>query len=883
MEGSVADTDHENTLNPVHEKAKMSSRFLMKAGSIVSADSPDSDSERRDWNSFLSATRVSNKEHDQEEEDEEHVSYPILLLLCVSILAMIFGLIVSAFHYAIKYVGCPLGINGCNDSAKGFLLLRAVRDVTNGAVPEDLVYILVATLGALAIACLQSRLGAHSRFQLAGGGTVQSLMAVARGKPIRFRCAVLRFIVTSVYLGAAGTLGAEGPAIQVCTSLAGSIGWVLGMRAPATQSLLATLGFASGFAASFNSPLAGIIFAMEELGHVTKFVSKNIIVVILLASVAATAAGRATHGKWQLLEPNWDEEILTSSDGGSIDKVFGQSLWMLVAIPVAMMCSLAGWAITWAIRKIHTEISTKQDWPLWLPFVASCFVSACIGCVCFRTTGLRGVWGIGNESMQEAFESDFHGWEYLIFAMCKALAMIVSVAARAPGDVLEPILISGGFLGGLFGYILEKLVQDPELAQIVGKPCLVFGMVGLFSSCFRFPLTPVVITLELMGIDTYALVLPTVLCSFTAITMSNKLFPRPLLDDLLAQDGINLHALSQQAVIKELHYEEALEAQEQQETQHAALAGDGCPSTSSSAFWGAIPGLGNLAAVSGPAQSDAGSGAPTQFSEIHHEEQNHGRASVSPSQATNGIRKQRMSVLQSTSFFGDIEQSMRKLAKCVEVSLDDVPSQHIVRHKAPQSPSSDDSVEEEDDMDLVAERGSSASSAGQWPPLTGPSHRASVMSSASSTTKVASRRVSLVSNMSISSSASSASSDQRRLRALKQHQASKSIDHLHPVPLSSTSPPAWLSDLHHAGPTNMSVRSSLASVAEDAGSEGCSNNSNTLATLPGQLGVSVPGGCGGTIEGNTAGRRSRPHEHSDLPDADAAGGGGRVNHTNTLS
>lgn len=486
--------------------------------------------------------------------DDEGTDIPIPLLVFSILLAILAGLCVAVFHKLIVYGGCPLGINGCDESSKkkkkAAFLVKLLTDDYESAIPEDVVYMASAVLGSMLISLIMSLLDINTAFQLRGGGTMQSLIAVAMGRPIAWRCAIMRVLVTTIFLSTGGTLGADGPAIQICTSVVGSLGWVLGMQAPGVQSILASLGFACGFAASFNSPVAGILFAMEELGHVTRSVTREVILLIILASITSTAVARSTHGEFQLFYPGWEEEVLTSSDGGSIHKVFGQSMWMVVAIPIGILCSLVGWFVSRGIRAV-TLICKSIGVKRWILSALIALLASSMGSLAFRATGLRGVWGIGAESMQKGFDDDIHAWEYAVFALCKALAMILQVGARFSGDILEPVLIAGGFFGGACGHLLELILDsDPELSAIVGKPCLVFGMVGLFSSCFRFPLTPVVITLELMGPDTYALVLPTVLCSFTAVLVSNRLF-HPLFHDMLGMDGINLQALSRQAVLEE--------------------------------------------------------------------------------------------------------------------------------------------------------------------------------------------------------------------------------------------------------------------------------------------------------------------------------------------
>jgi hypothetical protein len=200
-------------------------------------------------------------------------------------------------------------------------------------------------------------------------------------------------------------------------------------------------------------------------------------------------------------------------------------------------------------------------------------ISAAIGSIVFRITGLRGVWGIGYESLQKSFDSDISGSHFIVFSIGKSLAMIVSVAVFCPGDMLEPVLISGGFLGGGIGCFLEFLIQDPDLASAVVKPCIVFGMVSLFASCFRFPLTPVVMVLEFMGEETYAIVLPTALAAFTAITVSNRLF-HPLLDSVMHRDHISLEIIRDESEV-------ASEREEIEEaSDHEDGTGSSCPSES---------------------------------------------------------------------------------------------------------------------------------------------------------------------------------------------------------------------------------------------------------------------------------------------------------------
>lgn len=157
---------------------------------------------------------------------------PPLLVIFVCIIAAFLGFVVAGLHDMIKYVGCPLGVNGCNSFSgeayekKGYILPRALTDL-----PEDLIYIVAGMFCLFIIGLIVDLAPDNYGKQVLGGGTVQSLLAVAAGIPIPFKCAVLRVVITAIYFVGGGTMGGDGPTIQVCTSLSCMIGWVCALFA----------------------------------------------------------------------------------------------------------------------------------------------------------------------------------------------------------------------------------------------------------------------------------------------------------------------------------------------------------------------------------------------------------------------------------------------------------------------------------------------------------------------------------------------------------------------------------------------------------------------------------------------------------------------------
>eukprot|EP00439_Symbiodinium_sp_Y106_P080542 s1139_g19.t1 len=482
-------------------------------------------------------------------------SLPILLVLFACIIAALLGALVAGLHTMIKYVGCPLGTNGCNSFSgyeyekKGFLLIKAL----DGYVPEAAINVLMAMVCMLAIGIVADVFPERYGKQVLGGGTVQSLLAVAAGIPIAFRICIA-FLKIRCHIAA--FLGCR-PQLRMCSSPGCDHGAVLrrgrhhGRRwaynpAPRTQSLLASLGFCCGFASSFNAPLSGILFAMEELSHVSSRLTTRVICIILIGSIVSTAVMRGLLENKVLFKAAYPDNLEDMVAGGSIETIFGKSMWMLVSIAIGLLCAFVGYIFHKGFAFTHWLLTKKvyECCPRYLVFMILGGMTAGIGALVFHLTGLRGVWGIGIKDLGEVLvqNPNIQAIDLLIFALGKLGAFMLGVSARFPGDTLEPVLISGGFIGGFVG----KLLPDSVLGEEANAACEIFGMVGLFASCFRFPLTPVVIVLELTGTRTYNIILPVALSSFTALAVSNHLFP-PILEQILHQDGIDLEAVAELA------------------------------------------------------------------------------------------------------------------------------------------------------------------------------------------------------------------------------------------------------------------------------------------------------------------------------------------------
>eukprot|EP00929_Paragymnodinium_shiwhaense_P063425 TRINITY_DN31680_c0_g2_i1.p1 TRINITY_DN31680_c0_g2~~TRINITY_DN31680_c0_g2_i1.p1 ORF type:complete len:652 (-),score=88.79 TRINITY_DN31680_c0_g2_i1:113-2068(-) len=499
---------------------------------------------RSDTRAWLSAVPEQTRDEEPQKLHEPPDKLPIALLIFVAGLALVAGFIVTGTHKAIVYSGCPLGINGCNEfygkEEKAYWLQKAFPDL-----PEEVLFIIAGTCGSALIGTILHFLSPAVRGQVLGGGTVQSLVAVASGNVIPLKAVPLKLLVSCLFLGTGGTLGGEGPTIQITTAIIGQLGWLVGIRAVETQSLLAMLGFSCGFAASFNAPLAGVLFAAEEMDHLSKRLSKALVLMLLVASIMSTLVVRAAQSNTPLFEVRFSDGIFDAVKGGSAEHILGRHMWMLIAVPIGILCALVSALMCRFLRLSHDFMNRHgQKIPAPLMWATLGFTVASLGAIVFSATGLRGVWGIGIGGFQNALalSDEIEVSAYLLLGVAKLLALVLSVTLQGPGDMLEPTLIGGGCLGAVVGKALPAEYLGANTVQV----CTILGMSGLFASSFGFPLTPVVFTLELTGVQTYSLIIPVALCSLTAMKLTQRLHGE-LLHEVMAQEGIDLHAISHAA------------------------------------------------------------------------------------------------------------------------------------------------------------------------------------------------------------------------------------------------------------------------------------------------------------------------------------------------
>jgi H+/Cl- antiporter ClcA len=356
--------------------------------------------------------------------------------------------------------------------------------------------LLLAPLGFCLIAWLTQRYfhGAE------GSGIPQTIYTLQpRGEaaiPIlmRPRVAIARVLLTCAGLLCGGSIGREGPTVQVGAAIVYGFGrWIPHRELAAQRHVLILAGGAAGVAAAFNTPLAGIVFAIEELARSFEERASGVTLtaVVLAGIIAIAIAGDYTYFGTPVVTPAAYRLSLGT---------FAVALASGLAGGLYSRLTIAG------VRGLPRLLGRLQRRRVWFALVCGAAV-ALIGAL---SGGLT--YGSGYVEAKSILESNAHlPWSY---APARALATLASFLSGLPCGLFAPSLSTGAGLGqvlaGLFG-------------QSSAVPFAILGMCGYLAAVTQAPLTALVIVMELT--TQHHMIIPLMVTVIIATTVSRLLSP----------------------------------------------------------------------------------------------------------------------------------------------------------------------------------------------------------------------------------------------------------------------------------------------------------------------------------------------------------------------
>lgn len=390
-------------------------------------------------------------------------------------------------------------------------------------------FVLVApVVGGLVFGPLIQRFAREAR----GHGVPEVMLAVAEnGGRIRPQVTVVKAFASAICIGTGGSVGREGPIVQIGSALASSLGQLVRLNENRLR-LLVACGAAAGISATFNAPLTGVLFGLELiLGSV----SAEAIAVVLVASMTADALSRAVFGSAPFF-------------GGLAT---GGSHTLLDYVLFAILGLLAGFVgVLFKTVLYGVEDVCDRVWrgrPEWLrPAVGGIPLGLLL-------LAIPQLYGVGYPVIGHALSGGYVFWFLVALAAGKILAASLTIGIGGSGGVFAPSL----FVGASFGMAYGTLVH--HVFGTAASPDAAYGLVAMgavFAGSTRAPLTASASVLEMSG--DFGMVLPVMLGTALASAVSARLTYGTIYTTKLLRRGIDVERPKTGAILRLLTVADAM-------------------------------------------------------------------------------------------------------------------------------------------------------------------------------------------------------------------------------------------------------------------------------------------------------------------------------------
>ena len=379
--------------------------------------------------------------------------------------------------------------------------------------------VILPALGGLVVGPLVHFLAPEAK----GHGVPEVMTAMSqRGGHIRPVVIAVKVVGSALTIGSGGSVGREGPIVQIGAAVGSFLGQRLHLNERRVLALVGS-GAAAGIAATFNAPIAGVMFALEVLMGVYSIRS---IGTMVFAAVSAATVSRF---------------FLGDHPAFAVPAYSLVSAWELpMYIGLGVLGALAAGLF---VRVLYFSEDLFDHWafPAWLkPAVGG----LAVGLVGFA---FPQVFGTGFSAISGMLIGNFVPWFLLLLVFAKIFATSTTLGSGSSGGVFAPALFVGAALGGVYGGAMHALF--PALTAPSGAYAIV-GMAVVFAAAARAPITAIVILFELT-LD-YRIMLPVMLATIVATAVANWAEPESIYTLKLVRRGIDFAAERSQRSLKRI-------------------------------------------------------------------------------------------------------------------------------------------------------------------------------------------------------------------------------------------------------------------------------------------------------------------------------------------
>ena len=413
-----------------------------------------------------------------------------------------------------------LGVFGGLSAVLFTLAIDWTRNTLFGAAPSTWRLLAVPTLVSLVTGYLLARFFNDAR----GSGVPQTEAAYHLHQGvIPGRVVFGKFLTGALCVGSGHSMGREGPSVQIGAGIASVLGRWLRLSPARVQSLV-PIGAAAALAAAFNTPVAAVLFALEEIiGDMNAALIGSTVV----ASVTAVIVERSILGN----EP----------------------LFRVPAYHLVHPAELIGYAVLGIVGGIVSVLFCKlllrtrglfKRMPGWTRTFQPAIGGLAIGVI---LVFVPQVMGVGYEHVDQALQGSLGLKTLVLLCGMKLVATVVSYASGNAGGIFAPSLFLGAMAGGAVGIVMHAWAPFPT-----GDPgaYALVGMGTLFAGIIRVPMTSVFMIFELT--QDYQILVPLMVANLLSFLISRHFQPKPVYHALLEQDGVHLPGEASRLTIGDL-------------------------------------------------------------------------------------------------------------------------------------------------------------------------------------------------------------------------------------------------------------------------------------------------------------------------------------------
>ena len=445
----------------------------------------------------------------------------IVRLLSLSLLAAVIG-VTSGFAAWLLYRLIAL----CTNLVYFHRVSWALPNIASN--PIGLWVLVVPAAGGLIVGIMAK----YGSDKIRGHGIPEAMEAILFNRSrIAPRVAILKPLSAAIAIGTGGPFGAEGPIIQTGGALGSLMGQLVSLTS-AERKVLLGCGAAAGMAATFSTPIAGVIFAIELM--LFEFRSRSFIPLVIATTIAT-----AIH--YWLIGPG----PMFTVGAINFDIVRGLPFYLLLGL----ICGLAAVVISKSLYWIEDQFERLSLDRMWWP---------ALGAVGLGIIGyfVPRVLGVGYETISDILNNHLGLGLLLLILVFKTLALLISLGSGTSGGLLAPMFMGGAALGGSFALIINHVVPGAHLDP---SAYAVVGMAAVFAAASRATFTFIIFAFEITR--NYNAVLPLMLVCVIANAIGLLYLRESIMTEKLARRGLRIHLEYEVDVLHQVTVGEVMDRQ----------------------------------------------------------------------------------------------------------------------------------------------------------------------------------------------------------------------------------------------------------------------------------------------------------------------------------